>query len=147
MRKSAVYFARLSECLIAFRPNWGHRPRRQRTAAVYLKAAGIPLRSPGGWGRHGPKPAIEVITDPVPADEPAESSAGGVPAKPAIETITDSGGGLEGIKAGGEEPPPGSSPSASACEPYREAIELGLSRGRNAMAIWQDLVDVSGFAA
>ena len=65
MRKSAVYFARLSECLIAFRPNWGHRPRRQRTAAVYLKAAGIPLRSPGGWGRHGPKPAIEVITDPV----------------------------------------------------------------------------------
>ena len=31
--------------------------------------------------------------------------------------------------------------SPSACEPYREAIELGLSRGRNAMAIWQDLVD------
>jgi transposase len=54
---------------------------------------------------------------------------------------------LEGIKAGGEEPPPGRSPSASACEPYREVIELGLSRGRNAMAIWQDLVDVSGFAA
>ena len=31
--------------------------------------------------------------------------------------------------------------------PYREAIELGLSRGRNAMAIWQDLVDTYGFAA
>jgi hypothetical protein len=26
-------------------------------------------------------------------------------------------------------------------------IELGLSRGRNAMAIWQDLVDSHGFAA
>jgi hypothetical protein len=26
-------------------------------------------------------------------------------------------------------------------------IELGLSRGRNAMAIWQDLVDANGFAA
>src|SRR5207244_11298069 len=32
-------------------------------------------------------------------------------------------------------------------EPYREAIELGLARGRNAMAIWQDLVDGHGFAA
>ena len=31
------------------------------------------------------------------------------------------------------------------CEPFREAIELGLSQGRNAMAIWQDLVSVSGF--
>ena len=37
------------------------------------------------------------------------------------------------------------SPRASACEPYREAIELGLSRGRNAMAIWQDLVADCGF--
>src|SRR5205823_2496405 len=34
----------------------------------------------------------------------------------------------------------------SACEPYREVIELGLSRGRNAMAIWQDLVSQHGFA-
>ena len=38
-------------------------------------------------------------------------------------------------------------PSASACEPYAEVIELGLLRGRNAMAIWQDLVDTNGFAA
>jgi hypothetical protein len=37
-------------------------------------------------------------------------------------------------------------PSASACEPYRETIELGLSRGRNAMAIWQDMVDQYGFS-
>jgi transposase len=43
-------------------------------------------------------------------------------------------------------PPPGSrAPTASACEPYRELIELALSRGRNAMAIWQDLVDEHGF--
>ena len=28
---------------------------------------------------------------------------------------------------------------------HRDAIELGLSRGRNAMAIWQDLVDTCGF--
>ena len=37
--------------------------------------------------------------------------------------------------------------SASACELYRETIELGLSQGRNAMGIWQDLVDSYGFAA
>jgi hypothetical protein len=28
---------------------------------------------------------------------------------------------------------------------HRDAIELGLSRGCNAMAIWQDLVDARGF--
>ena len=35
--------------------------------------------------------------------------------------------------------------SASACELYRETIQLGLSQGRNAMGIWQDLVDSYGF--
>ena len=35
--------------------------------------------------------------------------------------------------------------SASACEPFREIIELGLSRDRNATAIWQDLVSDHGF--
>jgi transposase len=35
--------------------------------------------------------------------------------------------------------------SASACEPFREVIELGLSRGRDATAIWQDLIAESGF--
>jgi transposase len=44
-------------------------------------------------------------------------------------------------------PPPSRAPSASACEPYRELIELALGRGRNAMAIWQDLVDQHGFPA
>ena len=37
-------------------------------------------------------------------------------------------------------------PCASACEPYRATIELGLSRGRNAMAIWQDMVCQHGFS-
>jgi transposase len=35
--------------------------------------------------------------------------------------------------------------STCASAPFRDAIELGLSRGRNAMAIWQDLVDTCGF--
>ncbi|SRR6266700_4137220 len=39
---------------------------------------------------------------------------------------------------------PGCGP-ASSCEPYRELIALELERGRNAMGIWQDLVDSHGF--
>jgi hypothetical protein len=35
--------------------------------------------------------------------------------------------------------------TASASEAYRETILLALSRGRNAMGIWQDLVDRHGF--
>jgi hypothetical protein len=37
--------------------------------------------------------------------------------------------------------------SPSACAPYREVIEDALGRGRNAMAIDQDLVDGHGFGA
>jgi hypothetical protein len=36
--------------------------------------------------------------------------------------------------------------SVGVSEAYREMIELELSRGRNAMGIWQDLVDAHGFA-
>ncbi len=95
---------------------------RRETAAGYLKAAGIAVRPPGGWGRRPP-------------------------AKPAIEVTTDFGAESSDATALAPEPRPGRSPSASACEPYREVIELGRSRGRNAMAIWQDLVDGHGFAA
>jgi transposase len=41
---------------------------------------------------------------------------------------------------------PSRSHSASACEPYQEVIEAKLAKGRNAMALWQDLVDGHGFA-
>ena len=36
---------------------------RRETAGAYLKAAGIVVRPPSGWGRQEPKPANEVITD------------------------------------------------------------------------------------
>ena len=42
---------------------------------------------------------------------------------------------------------PARAPSASACEPYRELIAAALGRGRNAVAIYQDLVDDHGFTA
>jgi transposase len=87
---------------------------RRETASTYLKAAGIAVRQPGGWGRR-----------PFP--------------KPAIETSTDSGAMIE-------PPEPARSPQASACEPYREQILEAIGRRRNAMAIWQDLVDRHGFS-
>jgi len=120
----------------------------RETAAAYLKAAGIAFRPPGSWGRQpAAKPANEVITDPMPEKPATEVSSDLVPAKPANEVITDFGAESAAGVTAAPEPQPGRSPSASACAPYRDAIELGLSRGRNAMAIWQDLVDTYGFAA
>src|SRR6266550_6936700 len=99
---------------------------RRETAGAYLKAAGIAVRPPGAWGRRAPaKPANGVTTDPVTSE-------------PANEVTTDFS-------------PPISPPTnnqdrvSSACEPFRELIEQGLGRGRNAMAIWQDLVSDHGF--
>jgi len=88
-----------------------------------------------------------VITDSV-AEKPADSAPAEPTApKPANEVITDFGGEWVVRATVAAEPQLRHSPSASACGPYRDAIELGLSRGRNAMAIWQDLVDTYGFAA
>lgn len=66
---------------------------------------------------------------------------GAGPPKPAIsgEVSTDSGA--------SPTPRPSRAPSASACEPYRDLIEEAVGRGRNAVAIWQDLVDDHGFTA
>jgi transposase len=93
---------------------------RRETASAYLKAAGIAVRLPRRRRPPAPKPASEVSTD-----------FGGPPAAlvslPAWPPLTSR------------------APTASACEPYRELIEPALARGRNAMAIWQDLVDDHGF--
>ena len=97
---------------------------RRETASRYLKQAGIEVRPPGRWGHPTAKAAIKVITD------------SGADSKPAIEVITDSD----------PLPMPARNPSASACEPYRELIEQAVTRGRHAMAIWQDLVSDHGFA-
>ena len=51
---------------------------RRETIGAYLKAAGIPVRPSGGWGRKQARPANEEITD-------------STPAKPANEVITDFG--------------------------------------------------------
>jgi transposase len=119
---------------------------RRETAGGYLRSAGVALRTPGGWGRKPPskaatsvttgsgnsKPAIEVITGfsgPIGADN----------SKPANEVIT----GFLPEAAWPEQV----SHRFGASEAYREMIELELSRGRNAMGIWQDLVDSHGFTS
>jgi transposase len=122
---------------------------RRETAASYLKAAGVEVRRPGAWGRQPPaKPANGVITDSGSTKPAKEITAVPETAKPAKAVITDSGAGIAVDPAKETaSPQPGRSPSASACTPYREVIELGRARGRNAMAIWQDLVDACGFTA
>ena len=122
---------------------------RRETAATYLKTAGVGVRPPGAWGRQPPaKPANGVITDSAPLKPAKEIDAEPESAKPAKEAITDSGAGLTpGPVPESTSPQPGRSPSASACTPYREVIEVGRARGRNARAIWQDLVDTCGFTA
>ena len=90
---------------------------RRETISTYLKAAGVPVRPPGGWGRGHPKPAIEVSTDSEQETGPKD-----------------------------EAQRPEATSTASVCEPYREFIETELTKGRNATAIWQDLVDSHGFS-
>jgi hypothetical protein len=96
------------------------------TVRRYLRAVGIPVRGRGRPGEGVAKPAItpEVSTDSRPSN-PAISS--GVSTDPS--------------------PTPTRAPTASACEIYREVITEALGRGRNAMAIWQDLVDDHGCTA
>jgi transposase len=107
---------------------------RRETAGGYLKTAGIPLRPPGRWGKKAlPKPANEVTTG-LPEAKPAN----GVTTGSATEVSP-----LLPAETGSPTEPP--SMAASVSEPYREVIESGLARGRNAMSIWQELVDQHGF--
>ena len=97
---------------------------RRETVSAYLKAAGIPVRGRGRPSEGKSKPAITVGVSTDSGAKPAISPSG---------VSTDS--------------PPPRAPSASACAPYRELIEEAVGRGRNAVAIYQDLVDEHGFRA
>ena len=118
---------------------------RRETASVYLKAAGIQVPAPGRRRQRSAKPAISVttgsraeLTPPNPNPETLPNKGKPQSAKPAIPVTTGFG-----VESSGQSE--NRTPTASTCEPFREAIELGLSRGRNAMAIWQDLVADTGF--
>ena len=102
------------------RLGWSLRRIEQETG-VRRETAGAYLRAAGvairGRGRPGEGKSKPAISPEVSTDPPAAPW-----------------------------PPPGRAPCASACEPYRDLIVEALGRRRNAMAIWQDLVDDHGFA-
>jgi len=109
---------------------------RRETAGAYLRAAGIAVRIPRAWGRRAPaKPANEVTPDP---SKPAIQVIPDSGAKPANEVTPDFVGHLS-------QKPSAPTGRVSACRPYRDLIEEQLSRGRNAKAIWQDLVTDHGY--
>src|SRR3977135_4385058 len=84
---------------------------RRETAGAYLRVAGIAVRPAGGWGRRSPaKPANEA-------------NCGAVDSKPANEVITDFDGRFPLNPA-----VPRQNRTTSTSEPYRDTIELGLSR-------------------
>ena len=95
---------------------------RRETASGYLKAAGIAVRPPRT--RKLP-PTCDGASKPASREGVSTDSA------PPIAAI---------------ESTPGRSPNASACEPHRDFIEAALRVGRNAKAIWQDLVTQHGFS-
>jgi transposase len=127
---------------------------RRETASAYLKAAGVGVRGRGRPPAAPSNPATRpagVSTDsnpPKPAISEGVSTDPGR-AKPAIsaEVSTDSGRPEPALPLASTPVPPGRAPGASTCEAFREVISEGLGRGRNAVAIWQDLVDRHGFQA
>jgi transposase len=118
--------------------------RRRETISGYLKAAGIVVPGRGRRPTREAKPAIAapglstdsasaIATDRRPGGTAAPLAKAAIPR--AVSTDL------------GAVATPQRAPTASACEPYRELIVEALQRGRNAMAIWQDLVDDHGFPA
>ena len=118
---------------------------RRETAGDYLRAAGIAVRPAGGWGK---RPAASKPANEVSPDSGAELTPSATPEAPAVApTRAQDSASPESKPANAvsTDSAPGKDATASACEPYRDFIELSLSKGRNAKAIYQDLADDHGF--
>src|ERR1035441_3516205 len=103
----------------------GHRPE---TITRYGRAAGILAPSPIADSK--PVTEAEVPTDSKPGSE-AEAAAG---SKPAIEA-----------EVAGTERAAMPAKSRSSCEGHRPFITAEVAKGRNGMAIYQDLVEHHGY--
>ena len=124
---------------------------RRETAGDYLRSSGIVVRSPGSWGEKSLAKAATLVTTGSDGAEPGNDT------KAAIEVTIGSGGPeaansskaatsvITGFLPSGADLAQNVQRTASSSEPYRELIELELTRGRNAMGIFQDLVDGHGF--
>jgi transposase len=89
---------------------------RREASSGYIRAAGVAVR------RRGDRPGQWPPPNP--------ATTGGVSTDPPVGSIV---------------PRPERAPSASVCAPFRGEILEAFRKGRNAMAIWQDLVDRYGF--
>lgn len=96
---------------------------RRETISRYLKAAGIDVRAPRRRRLQVDPKAASLVT---PVSAPAS--------KPASKATAD-------LERNSNKP----RGTASSCEAFRETIQGALDRGRNAKAIWQDLVTVNGY--
>ncbi|HZD46390.1 MAG TPA: IS21 family transposase [Acidobacteriaceae bacterium] len=131
----------------------GHEPRleqRKTRTSHRIRAAGLVVAAhrAGDWSASGNGGRLSSRR------RDCAAASRNSPSKAAIDPITDSKGGnskaaievITGFLPEATLPEQGSKRSCGASEAYREMIELELSRGRNAMGIWQDLVDSHGFA-
>jgi transposase len=137
---------------VAVRPpgQWGrHAPvvaaARRVTADPWQGVAGE--ASVSGSAAQFADPANQVTTEfeglaAKPAKEATTDFAGAV-ADPANEVTTDPGT-ATALAAVAAQRSPASSPST--CAPFHERIQHELAKGRNAMGIWQDLVDRHSFS-
>ncbi|MCB1034125.1 MAG: IS21 family transposase [Acidobacteria bacterium] len=127
---------------------------RRETISQYLRGAGIPIRPPRSSRLPRPNPASNPSTDPRgPEANPASNLStdpGRPESNPASYPSTDSASPARGVSTdSGDSPVALAAPlrMPSSCEPYRPFIEQEVAKGRNAMGIYQDLVDDHGFKA
>ncbi len=119
---------------------------RRETASGYLKAAGIAVRPP----RTRKPPSAPIVDHAMATLEPLAKPA----SREGVSTDLEAEGQSKPASreevstdlAPMNEVTPDHSPTASACEPHRDFVEAALRVGRNAKAIWQDLVTQRGFA-
>src|SRR6266851_1551452 len=117
-----------------------HRVRRGKTSQHGSPRLQLQPRTQPQNAHRPPNPNPNPNPDPenLPSKGKAKATA-----KPANADEVTTGFGVE--LSASERQPPQPVPSSRLSEPFRDAIELGLSQGRNAIAIWQDMVSESGF--
>lgn len=110
------------------------------TIRQYLATAGVAVRLPGS----GALPSNQATLSTGPEGQSSSLSSGQGAASNQARVSTPDLASTGRCPVLGEV---GVSPTASACEPFRSFVEDSLAKGRNAIAIYQDLVDDHGFKA
>lgn len=120
---------------------------RRETASGYLKAAGIAVRAPRARRRPPPVSGAEAPIDSTAEGDSNPASSEGASTDSATRDGPKPASSGSEVSADSALVIASRAPAASACEPYRDLIEAALRVGRNAKAIWQDLVSKHGFGA